>query len=37
MEDDPIGQASSMGRKRREHTKPEEEGVGAVTLAAALG
>lgn len=26
MEVDRIGQASSMGRKRRERTKPEEEG-----------
>ena len=26
VEVDHIGQASSMGRKRREHTKPEEEG-----------
>jgi hypothetical protein len=26
-----------MGRKRREHTKPEEEGEGVVTLAATLG
>jgi hypothetical protein len=26
-----------MGRKRREHTKPEEEGEGAVTLAVTLG